>query len=625
MYASMSSTPTPAVTPASAIEKETPVLKSTGLLGYPALRHWPELAPAIAVHTNLGLKRQWARLRVPVKLMREAGMHPERGVQVATHGNRVLIWGDARGGQFQQCAESKGFPLFRNYGVPKRITNRTMAVVQGPDYLIVTTMTDALKLAAQVEVHEHEMWRRMGLGIVSALKNELSPNGIDVRGWSDFTLCLTRPGAVSRTASVAGPVWWLAGFVAGDAIRFTRYRNATVVEKCTEDARHSVLVKERNSERPRHYVGSLLCDIANTDKIRAIALPGRLILTTPETNIGRLCDGTPQRLTLKELLLSYAHDARQEMPAIPLVQPTIDIDTEPRAITGNPSTLAVFPPSDVGPLSSRKTCSSPVSRRAARTSTKNRRKVHSDIPLSTPRQAKPMNSSSLPLPQFDSRTAEILLWRDYAVEDGKRGVSVAGALWATAGFEKGSPIRICQYSNGVAVEAATPDRAERSLGAPSAPQPYHLFMLKRFGLAGHRTVRVVVMRGRVLLTRIDSDIGLRCSALQSVPSGLGQRLFKPVKPDTEVGSYPVPEGRRLQMQGKWLRQFGFAPGLKYRVVPMESELQLELVGDGGMTVTEHSPGRAKLYVPTETLKPLSCPSVKVLAGEGRIRLVPATA
>jgi hypothetical protein len=610
MHASTSSKPTPAGTPASAIEKQTPGLKSTGLLGYPALRHWPELAPAIAVHTNLGLKRQWARLRVPVKLMREAGMHPERGVQVATHGNRVLIWGDARGGQFQQCAESKGFPLVRNYGVPKRITNRTMALVQGPDYLIVTTMTDALKLAAQVEVHEHEMWRRMGLGIVSALKNELCPNGIDVRGWSDFTLCLTRPGAVSRTASVAGPVWWLAGFVAGDAIRFTRYRNATVVEKCTEDARHSVLVKDGNSERPRHYVGSLLCDIANADKIRAIALPGRLILTTPETNIGRLCDGTPQRLTLKELLLSNSQDARQDMPATPLAQPTIDLDNERRPLVGNASPLSVFAPGEARPAT----------------------------------------------------------WKAMTVLDGH--LNVYGRIWSLAGFAIGDAAHLVEYHNALVAEKCdAASAASFRVGSPSQDSPYHDFSLKQTLLRDAPLLRVIALPGRLVLTRWDSDLAALCEGLEQMPVGrvdverllqrhglpvYGRRAAKHksaakarrtdrgqsdvaqasrirrqrnrVKPvaAVEVGCYSIPEGKRLQMQGKWLQQFGFAPGLKYRVVPMESELQLELVGEGGMTVTEHSPGRAKLYVPTETLKPFSCPTVKVLAGEGRIRLVPAT-
>lgn len=629
MYASTSSKPPLAATAASSIEKQVTGQsgqKSAGLLGYPALRNWPELAPAIAVHTNVGLKQRWAMLRVPVKLMRETGMHPERGVQLATYGNRVLIWGDARGGQFQQNPESKEFPLIRHYGVPKRISNRTMVIVQGPDYLIVTTMADARKLAAQAEVREHDTWQRMGLGTVPALDEELSPDGIEVRGWSDFKLCQTRPGAVSRTASVAGPVWWLAGFATGDAVRFTRYRNATVVEKSGVDNRHSTLTANKSEGRPRHYVGSLLCDIANSDKIRAIALPERLILTTPDTNIGRLCDGTPQRLTLKELLLSNARDARQAMPATPCgAQPSICADNEQSLPAGCARPPAAFASGDVRPAQTHKPRASRKTRSTPRTSLKNRRKTRGGVSQLTPQQTKAVNSPCLPLQTFDSRTAEILLWRDYEVEARQLGVRVAGSLWATAGLAKGSPVRLCQYTNGVAVEAATLETAERLLGSPNVPLPYHQFALKRFGLAGHQTLRVVVMRGRVLLTWIDSDIGLRCSALQSVLAGQGQRLLKPVKQDTEVGQYPVPEGRRLQMQGKWLQQFGFAPGLKYRIVPMEAELQLELVIEGGMTVTEHSAGRSKLYVPTETLKPFNCPTVKVLAGEGRIRLVPATA
>lgn len=614
MYASTSSTPTPAVSAASSIEKQVPGqsgLKSAGLQRYPALRNWPELAPAIAIHTKIGSSlRDKYFLRIPVKLMREAGMHPERGVQLATFGNRLLVWGDERGGQYHQDAESKNFALSRLRGVPKRITTCTMAIVQGPDYLIVTTMSEALKLAGQADVREHETWKKMGLGSVPAVDEELTPDGIEVQGWADCPLFLTRPGVrASRTAGVGGPVWWLAGFAAGDALRFTRYRNATVVEKSGMDNRHSILAKD-TSDRPRHYVGNVLCDIANADKIRAIALRGRLILTTPETNIGRLCDGTPQRLTLKELLLSNAHDARQDVPATALAQPAIDLD-ERRPLVGNAAPLAVFAPGDARPAT----------------------------------------------------------WKAMAVADGH--VNVYGRIWSLAGFAIGDAARLVEYRNALVAEKCDAiEAASFRVGSPSQDSPYRDFSLKRTLLSDATTLRVIALPDRLVLTRWDSDLAALCEGLEQMPVGRveverllqrhghpvygkhaakrktatkarradrGQaevvqasRIRRPrnrVKPlaAVEVGCYSIPEGKRLQMQGKWLQQFGFAPGLKYRVVPKEAELQLELVGEGGMTVTEHSPGRAKLYVPGETLKSLSCPTVKVLAGEGRIRLVPATA
>ncbi|RQR65443.1 hypothetical protein DIE18_03040 [Burkholderia sp. Bp9125] len=471
-----------------------------------------------------------------------------------------------------------------------------MAIVQGPDYLIVTTMPDALKLAGQAEVREHETWRRMGLGTVPVLDKKLSPEGIEIRGWTDFTLCLTRQGAVSRTASVSGAVWWLAGFVVGDAIRFTRYRNATVVDKSAMDNRHSVLVKERSSARPRHYVGNQLCDITHADKIRAIALRGRLILTTPGTDIGRLCEGIPQRLTLKELLLREAHGLQG-----------IDIADKPRQlveIEDSVSIPAMFAPGDAHPVT----------------------------------------------------------WKTRTVVD--RYVNVYGRIWSLAGFAIGDTARVVEYGNALVAEKCDAAEARFRVGSPSHRSPYHVFSLKRTRLSDAPALRVLAFPGRIVLTRENSDLAALCDGLEQMPEdrvgvesllqqhGLpvgGTRSRNPTttnkKPaaiaqasrvrrrpqrgtplaNVEVGSYAIPEGKRLQMQGKWLQQFGFAPGLKYRVVPMEAELQLELVGEGGMTVTEHSPGRAKLYVPTETLKPLSCPTVKVLAGEGRIRLVPATA
>jgi hypothetical protein len=87
----------------------------------------------------------------------------------------------------------------------------------------------------------------------------------------------------------------------------------------------------------------------------------------------------------------------------------------------------------------------------------------------------------------------------------------------------------------------------------------------------------------------------------------------------------VPVGRRLQIQGKWLSQFGFKPGANFVIRKCDGELHLELCSEHCWTVTEHSPGSSKLYVPAPILETLNTEKVRVLGREGLLKLVPFAA
>ena len=125
----------------------------------------------------------------------------------------------------------------------------------------------------------------------------------------------------------------------------------------------------------------------------------------------------------------------------------------------------------------------------------------------------------------------------------------------------------------------------------------------------------------VLLTTPDSAFGRQCLALASKPKEPSPVHHEAIQ-DVEVGQYPVPAGSRLQVQGKWLAEHGFQPGAKFEVSGDERGLSVSLA-QSGSAVTEHSPGRSKLYVPAAELAKLNCERVAVRARNGALRVVPA--
>lgn len=510
---------------------------------YPKLKSWPRLAPAVAVHLNLGTH---SHFRVPVKMMRKCGMHPERGVQVAVLVDRVIIWGDEHGGPYHQDAESKQFLLARA-GVGPRVTQANFAIVEGPDYLVITTRNEALKMAGDAPVKENNRWEKMSSKSVAQRDDMLEAQSLPVLGWQDVNLFHTNCRTKTGIASVAGRLWWMAGMFAGDPIRFTRYKNATVIEKATTAEQHSVLC-QTTSGMPRHYIGASLFDLHKTDRVRIIATPGRLIVTRAESDLGALCTGTP---------------------------PIIQCAKQTKAPTYKPA---------------------------------------------TPEHA------------LAADGLEVLALRDF--KQHSPSLALAGRIWSAAGFERMAPARMVAYSNAVVIEPCSEAEMDFRIGSPSMAHPYRTISLAPTVLARETHIRVLVTKGRMILTARNSDIGRKFRHVEqwpTVPAAVVAFMEKlrrgpePEVPAVEVSSYPVPEGRRLQIQGKWLAEFGFKPGVQYDVAENKGEVLLRLAATGGATVTEHSPGRAKLYVPAQSLDTLNTDKVRVLGRQGELRLVPQAA
>ncbi|MBK3780335.1 hypothetical protein G3A43_08695 [Paraburkholderia aspalathi] len=655
----------------------------------------------MALHTNLGTT-QWG-FRVPIKFLRETGFSPERGMHAAAFKGRLILWNDDREGVYRQNDE--GQLLLSPRGLSPRLNQNTYTIVQGPNYLIVTTGSDAAKLAPGVPVIEHSPWERLLRKTVEEPEGILEDTELEVLAWNDVKITQTNPRRPSPMANVSGRLWWIAGFHAGDPVRFKRYLNATVVEKCAPEDKHSVLCQQTVRGMPRHYVGPTLFDVHATDKVRVIATPDRLIITTPSSNIGSTCDGVLPRLCVKQTCQHAPDLKRFFSPAVPVQQPTPPGALDPADVrvlrwkefngprkhlcvsgtlwkqagfkTGDPvrvveytNGLAVEPCAEADMDWCVGSSSSPVPTHSfglvgnglgqakairviaapgrliltaadsdlsakcrqtnllppgkALTAAELRRRAES---LARKPVRKPVPAAKQMLVALDPSKIKVSAWRDYQVDAGQTSVSVNGGIWAVAGIQKGTPVRICQYANGVAIEKVPAASADRTLGSPSSPIPYHLFALGKFGLLGRNRVRVLAMPGRVVLTTPGSDLGELCNKLAPIPpSYAGRRRRVPVViADKEVVRYPVPEGRRLQVQGKWLQEFGFTPGVKFSVSESDGEIQVTRAADGAMTVTEHSPGRSKLYVPALGLKTLNCTEVALRARDGVLRVVPALA
>lgn len=509
---------------------------------YPKLRAWPELAPAVAVHLNMTAPPHY---RVPIKLMRKAGMRPELGVHLAVHGDRALMWGGEQVGRYTQNAESKQFILQRA-GLGPRLSHAKFAIVEGPDYLIVTTRNEALKLAGNAPVHEHDRWEKLSSKSVTRRDDDLALESLEVLDWQDFNLFHSNRRTKTGVASVAGRLWWIAGFTPGAPVRFTRYKNATVIERCDPSEQHSILAQSKLGV-PRHYIGASLFDFHKASSVRVVASSGRLIVTLLDSEIGALCAGLAPRVHCTKQMKAPTY-----RPALPAVSLAADA-------------LRVF---------AKKDC----------------KKVGSSV-------------------------------------------TITGRIWNVAGFERFQPARAVMYANAVVIEPCDEAQMEFRIGTPSHATPYRVLSLAHTVLAKETRVRVLVCEGRLVLTGRNTDLGRKFRGVQDWPEpskvdAFVETLFAPpVEPAVEVSSYPLPNGQRLQIQGKWLREFGFVPGAKYEVSADKQGVSLRLVADGGATVTQLNPGSgtSKLYVPAQSFGKLKTERVRVMGRTGELRILPMAA
>jgi len=251
---------------------------------YPKLSAWPKLGAPVAVHVNVNSGKV---LSVPPKLLRDAGLNPEAGLNVATHSGRALIWDSGKPGAVRMY---DGMFRLNRTGVDAAVTGDNVAVVLGKGYAIVTTREDALKLAPNAPVTETAHRQRLVEDSIFVTARDLKVNAADILAWKDFNDFVPNPRSpVFRTFTVAGSICLLSGFQVGDAIRVLKYSNATVVEADEAGLRLRRTGPHPSRERlPRFNVPRNMFN-SKGNVLRVIALSGKLVLCEPDSALAALC------------------------------------------------------------------------------------------------------------------------------------------------------------------------------------------------------------------------------------------------------------------------------------------------------------------------------------------------
>lgn len=251
---------------------------------YPVLHGWPTLETADKVYTGLRVVNR-SYIALPIRVAREAGLDPDKGMHVANYKGRLLLWSTRDGGPVTSNPETR--QLFLRCGELRGdARGANIALVQGKGYLVITSVEDAAALAPKVECAPIKRnAARFDAQNLFRSNRKLKVEAADILGWKDFNLIET-----TQVYQVQGTVLWLGGFETGDGVRYFRHENACVLEKADAGNGDGLIAPARAGKQhlPRHNVGAAMFKTTDT-VLRAVALRNRVVLCEPDSDIGRLC------------------------------------------------------------------------------------------------------------------------------------------------------------------------------------------------------------------------------------------------------------------------------------------------------------------------------------------------
>ena len=625
---------------------------------YLLLTNWPELAAPRAVHLNMATRAPG--VRVPVALMRKCGMYPERGVNIAVFGDRVLIRGNECGGRYLQEESSKQLILAVT-GISPAVAKGNFAVVEGPDYLVLTTPDDALYLGAGAPTTTRTNPHRIDKVGLPQAGQALAASAVEILGWKDVTLGHSVRDRSSRLANVSGHLWWLAGFACGDALRFTKHANATVVQRCAESEMHSTLKMLGHRQIPRHYFGAALIDLHNVDAVRVIASPGKLIVTRPDSDIAARC--TPETHQVAPPRPVSATQAAE--PTVPLVE----LDTasiiavrakrypvakgrltvsgaiwdaagftrlQPAKLVQYENALAVIPCAEddmdfrIGTPSQRNLYRNLGLRGTALqgatavqvvAATGRLILAYPDAKFGTApvKQVKPQPTL---LEKLDRAGLTVLQTKLYTLQSG--WVNLGRPVCGPAGFVAGQPIRVVRHSDAVVVEGCTEaemtDRVKRRNG-----EPHVSVKLDETVLADELRVQAQAALGRIVLVKPkcgplgDRTIPVREQA--DVPAASG--TFEGATRGVLKARRCRVKANRIALRGALMAAAGFSPNDPVRILRYADAVVLESCSKADMDglVRKESGGNPVVSVALAGSALENKAQVLALAARGRIVLV----
>ena len=196
-------------------------------------------------------------------------------------------------------------------------------------------------------------------------------------------------------------------------------------------------------------------------------------------------------------------------------------------------------------------------------------------------------------------------------------VVLRGTLMAAAGLSPDDPVRVVRYDDAVVVEACAVVDMDGLVRKENGGRPVVTLTLMGSALENTAHVLALAAKGRVVLAMMADNLE------PSAADGTPQPEQPAPEPLANVRRYLVPEGKRLQLQGRWLIQYGFDAGAKYEVHVTGDKVRIELAESGKATVTRYSDTASKLYVPAASLTALAGKEVLVRARKGHLELVTA--
>lgn len=585
--ASSASSTQPAAKPAATKRK-----RRHRAVDYPVLTSWPSLSlgQPTGVYLEVPVNPSWNGLRVPVKLLRKCGLKPENGVSVSVQGDRVLLRALRTGYLIYQKEESKQFELPRA-GLSAGVMGDHLGIVMGEGYLVLTSSEDAIRLAGDAPRLGTDAfdWQRVDGSSVPVLDESIDPAGLEVLGWKDVQLRPSnRARQNSRVANVSGHLWWQAGFKAGTLVKFTRYRNGTMVEEAAPGDNHSV-VATSTRYIPRHFFGVSLMDVGTAPAIRVIATKGKLIVTRLDSDLAQACDtGTHQRLRPTELKPLYEKPAKiwpefdtegltvRAWKDFAIRNGSILIGSQFCALAGITLPIAVEMTTFNGVVDVRASTDTKAKVRGderinvgltragmgkeskvrvfvcegrllvtkidgpldAFSTEENRKILKKDlVPKRVPRV-------KTPKPLVRKLTPKTKLRRRRRVRDAQgpflveglniltwrdyqvrdQRVGLRGAIWSVAGFTHQHPARLHYFDNAVSIDECDEKVKTITIGTESTERLYRDVPLARTVLEDEQVIRAVFTAGRVILTALNSPLAKLCEPAKQWPEQRGRRL-----------------------------------------------------------------------------------------------------
>ena len=236
----------------------------------------------------------------------------------------------------------------------------------------------------------------------------------------------------------------------------------------------------------------------------------------------------------------------------------------------------------------------------------------------------------------------IIAWKDYndftpnSRAPWVKAFQVGGTICRLGGFLVGATVRVFRYPNATILERSSSGLASLVLGGKvkgSHNNPQFSVGRSMFGPKGS-VLRVIALSDGLVLCEPDSELGRLCGEgsqlsnnsreQRQLMAGLGlyegassakalepapRKVTSPIHGRTNTSVYPLRTTQsRVQVQGKWLRDYGFVPGARYNVKNhplMRRRVLLELAADGKYQVTTMSGTTPKLYIPMDAVRQFS--------------------